>query len=264
MARPAVWVRARSPRPTVAATPAAAGTPVAVAIRAAVGNRAAPATPRFTRLVAAALAVGVAAASVAGCGGHRPRPAALRIERTDLVVLAHTLTQMRAPVAAEVAVAHTAWGSLAGGLPHEASPALRALVTRARRLAAALRLPAAVLVEGYVTGPAVSLAGMLKSYVRLSQRGWGYLAAALATPAGASAQSARFLRANAPLYIYCVYDGHYSLSLVGKTLQSAYRKLGGPAAFGGALTQGEVETLARAYSILATRLQPHPAPSVAV
>ena len=66
------------------------------------------------------------------------------------------------------------------------------------------------------------------------------------------------------LYIYCVYDGHYDLSLIGKAVQSAYRKLGGAPAFGASLTQSQVEALARAYSIPAVRLEPHPAPGVVV
>jgi hypothetical protein len=73
-----------------------------------------------------------------------------------------------------------------------------------------------------------------------------------------------FLRDNAGLYIYCVYDGHYDLSLIGKRLQAAYRKLGGPRAFGGALTQAQVDELAGAYSIPSARLVPHPPESLGV
>ncbi|HEV3320747.1 MAG TPA: hypothetical protein VG147_00990 [Solirubrobacteraceae bacterium] len=214
------------------------------------------------------------------------------MERVDLVQLAHTLQRMQSPTAAEVAAARTAWPSLAGGLPRAVVPALRVEVATAERRAAALTLPAEVTTEGSVTGPAAELAGMLKSYVRLTQRGWQYLAAALgagpgiaatgtkahahqaapgagggATPAsggGASAAAARFLRANAPLYIYCVYDGHYDLSLIGKVVKSAYRELGGAPAFGASLTQSQIEALARAYSIPAAGLEPHPAPSVVV
>ncbi len=214
--------------------------------------------------------------------------------------LAHTLQQLRTPTAAEVAAARTAWPSLAGGLPASATSALRVEVAAADRHAAALTLPAEVTTEGSVTGPAAELAGMLKSYVRLTQRGWQYLATALAAgsstasthlathprqpapgttgsaapgtvggggtaSAGSgkiSAATARFLHANAPLYIYSVYDGHYHLSLIGKTLLSAYLKLGGAPAFGASLTQSQVEALARAYSIPATRLEPHPASGV--
>ena len=116
----------------------------------------------------------------AGCGGHRPRPAALRVQRADLVQLAHTLQRLHTPTAAEVAAARTAWPSLAGGLPANATSALRVEVTAADRHAAALTLPAEVTTEGSVTGPAAELAGMVKSYVRLTQRGWQYLATALA------------------------------------------------------------------------------------
>ncbi len=139
---------------------------------------------------------------------------------------------------------------------------------------------------GGLTGPATALAGLLKAYAVLTQRGWRFLAAALAAghsggkigagaSAGGSGQSAgqnggttpaaaQFLRANAGLYIYCVYDGHYDLSLVGKAVQDAYRKLGGPPEFGRTLTQRQVEALAHAYSIPATRLAPHPPAGLAV
>ncbi len=206
--------------------------------------------------------------------------------------LAHTLQRLQSPTAAEVAAARAAWPSVAGGLPNGVVPALRVKVAAAERRAATLVLPAEVTTEGSVTGPAAELAGMLKSYVRLTQRGWQYLAAALAAGSGTSSThsaaharrsapgatrgvapapgggessaTARFLHANAPLYIYCVYDGHYDLSLIGKVVQSAYLKLGGAPAFGASLTQSQVEVLARAYSIPATRLEPHPAPGVVV
>jgi hypothetical protein len=198
-----------------------------------------------------------------GCGDHRPLPAALRVERADLVQLAHTLQQLQTPTTAEVAAARAAWPQLAGGLPDSVTPALRAEMAAADRRAAALTLPAEVTTEGSLTGPAAELAGMLKSYVRLAQRGWQYLAGALGAGA-ATATAAQFLRANAPLYIYCVYDGHYHLSLIGKTLQNAYLKLGGSPVFGASLTQSQVEALASAYSIPAARLEPHPAPGVGV
>ena len=254
---------------------------------------------------------------MAGCGGAHPRPAALRVERVDFVALAHTLQRLQSPTTAEVAAARVAWPSLAGGLPRAVAPALHAEAATAERSAAALTLPAEVTTEGSVTGPAAELAGMLKSYVRLTQRGWQYLATALgagsgiavshakapvhqaarvggsaapapgggggaavapgvggaaaargaapaARGAGVSTAAARFLRANAALYIYCVYDGHWDLSLIGKVVQSAYGDLGGPSAFGASLTPSQVEALARAYSIPAARLEPHPAPSVVV
>jgi hypothetical protein len=130
-----------------------------------------------------------------------------------------------------------------------------------------LALPRFVTTEGGLTGPAAGIGALLKYYIRLTQRGWRVTAIAttpLARRSAGRAAAMRFLRANSGLYIYCIYDGHYDLSLIGKKLQDAYRKLGGPAAFGATLTAARVEALARAYSIPATRLQPHPLPRVHV
>jgi hypothetical protein len=149
------------------------------------------------------------------------------------------------------------WPALARGLPrNRLSPTQALALADAERRAGALALPWYVTAEaGGLTGPAVTVGGLLKDYAALTPRGWRFLAAAL-TPRSAAA--AAFMRANAGLYVYVVYDGHYDLSLIGKALRDAYRKLGGAPAFGGALTQRQVEALARAYSIPATRLAPHP------
>ncbi len=73
-----------------------------------------------------------------------------------------------------------------------------------------------------------------------------------------SGPGASFARANAPLYIESVYDGHFGLAQIGKNLVAGYQKLGGPAAFGTALRSAEVARLAAAYSEPAVRLHPHP------
>jgi hypothetical protein len=202
-----------------------------------------------------------------GCGGaHHPRPAALRLERADLVLLAHTLQRLEAPTGGEAAAARAVWPALAHGLPRSLSPAQRLALATAGRRAAALALPWYVTTEaGGLTGPATTVGELLKSYAGLTPRGWRFIAAALAAESrGPALPASRFLRANAGLYIYCVYDGHYDLSLVGKALRSAYRKLGGAPAFGRSLTQSQVEALARAYSIPAGRLTPHPPVGLAV
>jgi hypothetical protein len=212
-----------------------------------------------------------AAVAVAGCGGHHPRPAALRLERADLVLVAHTLAGVQAVAHGEVAAARVVWPALARGLPAGLSPGQRLALAAAERRAAALALPWYVTTEegGGLTGPAAAVGGLLKAYASLAPRGWRFIAAALAPQAatasggegassGRTAATARFERANAGLYVYCVYDGHYDLSLIGKTFSDGYRRLGGPAAFGAALTAGQVAALARAYSIPAVRLQPHP------
>jgi hypothetical protein len=247
-----------------------------------------------------ALTVGLAAA-LTGCGGPAPRPAELRLERTDLVLMGRTLARLQPPIHGEVAAARTIWPELASGLPSNPPPALRQSIATAGARTGALALPLPLTREGGLTGPAAGLGGLLKSYTTLTQRGWQFLAAATAraTAAGGArgtaattgatgagrAQSpassqpgarevagtgssqpagAHFLQENAGLYIYCVYDGHYDLSLIGKQLQAAYRKLGGPAAFGRTLTQAQVNALAGAYSIPSVRLAPHPPESLGV
>ena len=86
--------------------------------------------------------------------------------------------------------------------------------------------------------------GIYENYEQLAQRGWNLTEAAVQTiasagPAGAtataastSAAQASFEQANSPLYIDAIYDGHFDLSLLGKSLASGYEKLGGPGAFG--------------------------------
>jgi hypothetical protein len=236
-----------------------AGPALLAARRAGVRPRAAAG---LARIAGAALLAGAAAAGVAGCGGSLPRPAALRLERADVVLLAHALQHFEGPAREEVAAARAVWPALVGGLPARVTPALQRGITASANRAGALALPQFVADEGALTGPAAKVGGMLKGYIILSQRGWQHLAAA--APAAAATAGGTFLRANAGLYIYSVYDGHYDLSLIGKALQGAYHALGGAPAFGTALTQGQVEALARAYSIPATRLAPHPPPGVTV
>jgi hypothetical protein len=200
----------------------------------------------------------VAAVALAGCGSHRPRAAGLRLERADLARLGYALHRLERPVHAEVSAARAVWPALAGGLPQTNSRATHRAIVRALARADAITLPTFVTVEGGLTGPAAGVGGLLKSYTVLTGRGWQFLAAA------SGERRASFLRANSGLYVYCVYDGHFELSVLGKKLQSAYRKLGGGAAFGAALTPADVEALARAYSSPATRLEPHPAPHLRV
>jgi hypothetical protein len=200
----------------------------------------------------------VAAAALGGCGSHPPRAAGLRLERADLARLGSALRQLESPMHAEVKAARAAWPALVGGLQSPSPPATRRAIARAAARAEAIALPAFVLIEGGLTGPAAGVGGLLKSYTALTRRGWQFLTAASRTSRGS------FLRANSGLYVYCVYDGHFELSVLGKKLQDAYRKLGGGVAFGAALTPANVEALASAYSSATTRLAPHPAAGVRV
>ena len=81
---------------------------------------------------------------------------------------------------------------------------------------------------------------------------------ATASTIAAGSTGATFARANSSLYIDVIYDAHFNLSLLGKSLLDGYRKLGGAKAFGAKLKPGEVASLAAAYSIGAVRLEPHP------
>ncbi|HSZ70491.1 MAG TPA: hypothetical protein VK756_09015 [Solirubrobacteraceae bacterium] len=242
------------------------------------------------------------AAVLAGCGSRAPRPAGLRLERTDLALLAHALQRLESPIGREASGARVAWPQLYRGLPGSApgktsaagtarttgaasatggagatgEPLVAAIATADAR-AGAIALPTLFTVEGALTGPAAAIGGLLKNYALLTQRGWRFLAAASGARArgaggasgsgdasGSAGGGAAFLRANSGLYVYCIYDGHFELSVLGKKLQSAYAKLGGAAAFGAALPPSAVEALARAYSPARVRLEPHPAPGVGV
>jgi hypothetical protein len=213
--------------------------------------------------VVAALLASVAAVGAAGCGGPHPRPAALRFERAHLVLVAQLLERLQAPVAGEVAAARAVWPALARGLPAALTPAQGRALAAAARGSAALALPWYVTSTegGGLTGPAAAVGGLLNGYASLVPRGWRFLAAALTAQAPSTV---RFMRANAGLYVYCVYDGHYDLSLMGRALHDGYVRLGGAPAFGSSLTPERVAALVRAYSIPAGRLQPHPPDGLAV
>ena len=149
---------------------------------------------------------------------------------------------------------------MANGLPADTSAIPRASILAAAQSAAAVTLPAQLqeAQAATLTGPASGMAGLFRAYSGLSARGWQLIGAAIEQIEHGSPTSARFARENVALYIESVYDGHFDLAQIGKKLPAAYRTLGGPAAFGAALTQAEVDALARAYSEGNDRLHPHP------
>ncbi len=203
------------------------------------------------------LALGAAFAA-AGCGSSTASSTAeLRLQREDLIATARALSQARPEAASEVAATKAAWPLVANGLPSGGQG--RAQIATATRTARALRLPSLFTEQraAGLTGPGSSLAGTYRAYVGLAGTGWTMIEHALAaTSAGGS--GAGFARVNSPLYIESLYDGHFGLAQIGKNLRAGYQKLGGPAAFGAALTEGEVERLAAAYSEPAVQLHPHP------
>ncbi|MFI4991440.1 MAG: hypothetical protein ACHQHO_11080 [Solirubrobacterales bacterium] len=215
---------------------------------------------RTLRVAAAGACLCVAA--VAGCGGSSKAstPAALKLQREDLVAISHALQRMQAPVAREVAATKAAWPLIANGLPDEITSVTRSpQARRAAASAAALQLPA-VFSEAQartLTGPASQISGLVRSYALLDARGWKLLDAGFAQIESAPPANARFARENAPLYIESIYDAHFTLAQIGKKLLAGYEKLGGAGDFGSALTQAEVSALAQAYSEASDRLHPH-------
>ncbi len=208
------------------------------------------------------LLLGALAAAIAGCGGtsRQSTPAAERLQREDLLASTRALKSAEMPVAREVVATKALWPTIANGLPADTTAISRdPRASDAARAAAQLKLPGlfSEAQAGRLTGPAAQLAGLFRSYVLLSSRGWKLLDATVGQVESGSRTSARFARENAALYIESIYDGHFTLAQIGKKLREGYSKLGGPAAFGAALSQAEVDELARSYSEASDRLHPH-------
>jgi hypothetical protein len=208
------------------------------------------------------LLAGLLVAVLAGCGGtsKQSTPAAQRLEREDLVAVSRSLKSEEQPVAQEVAATKALWPLIANGLPADTTAISRASgAADATQAAAQLKLPElfSEAQASTLTGPAAQLAGLFRSYVLLSSRGWKLLDANIEQIESGSQPGARFARANAALYIESIYDGHFTLAQIGKKLSEGYGKLGGPTAFGTTLSQAEVDALARSYSEASDRLHPH-------
>ena len=213
------------------------------------------------RVRARLLLLGIALIGV-GCGGAQTTSSAaeLRLQREDLVAVSRSLLSLRAAVAREVAAAKRAWPLIADGLPAQTPASALPSVAAAGRAAASISQPQ-IFDEAHaasLTGPASQFAGQFRTFDGLSTRGWELIGAAIEEIEHGSPTGGRFARDNVALYINSVYDGHFTLAQIGKQLRLAYAKLGGPAAFGSALSQGEVDALSSAYSEAAQRLHPHP------
>jgi hypothetical protein len=216
------------------------------------------------RLAALLLALsGVAGATgvLAGCGdsGSASTPATERLQREDLIAVGHGLRQAESSVGREMAAARIAWPLVANGFPASIPPATRSAVSTASGTARAIVVPPLMseVQARSLTGPAAGITGLFRTFSRLNERGWTLTGAAGAEIEGGSPAAARFARENVALYIDSVYDGHFDAALIGKSLLKGYTELGGAAAFGGALTQAEVDALAGAYSPATEQLHPH-------
>jgi hypothetical protein len=161
---------------------------------------------------------------------------------------------------AEVVASRAAWPLVANGLTAARGRSdARGTIHAAGAAAGRLRSPPLFSEEesASLTGPAASLAGLYRSFDALATHGWQMIGAALDQIERGPAAAARFARANVALYIESVYDGHFSLSQIGRKLRDGYRRLGGEAGFGAALSEREVRALADAYSEAVARLHPH-------
>jgi hypothetical protein len=200
-------------------------------------------------------------AVLAGCGStNRARsPVEAGLEREDLVAVSRDLRQAESSLQREMAATRIAWPLVANGLPTSIPPATQSKVAAAGAAARAILLPA-LMSEAQareLTGPAAGIASLFGPFRKLAERGWTLIGAAIEEIDSGPPATARFARENVALYIDGVYDGHFDAGLIGKSLLSGYRKLGGEKAFGAMLPQAEVDALARAYSLATERLDPH-------
>jgi len=209
---------------------------------------------------AALLLLSCAAVAATGCGrGESSSSAEVRLEREDLIAVAHSLQHAQGPVEREVAAAKAAWPLVAHGLPANTAAVERKPILAAAATAAKLPTPAPLqeAQATMLTGPGSSIAGLFRTYRGLAAHGWQIIDSSIDAIEHGSPAAARFARANVALYIESVYDAHFALAQIGKKVLDGYGKLGDGKAFGVALTTDEVETLARAYSEATDRLHPH-------
>jgi hypothetical protein len=183
------------------------------------------------------------------------------LQRTQLIRVSKDLQAIAVAVRNEAAVSRRAWPLISDGLPGKPDQALLDAVGRASSSAGALPTPAFTIESGKLTGPAAGIAGLYESFDRLSERGWRLTETSLAAIGGGSTRDAAFARGNSALYIDAVYDAHFNLSLLGKSIAKGYERLGGPSAFGAALPPSEIDALTKTYSIATVRLEPHPGPA---
>lgn len=200
-------------------------------------------------------------AALAGCGGkvRSVTPAEAKLEREDLVAVARALRTVEPAVSGELTTARRAWPLLIYGLATPVSERERERILLAQEAAGRLPLPP-LLAEreaAALTGPASPLAGRYRDFQQLCSESWRQIAVALHQSEAGPVAASRFARANVALYIEGVYDAHYSLAETGRAVADAYQSLGGPGRFGDALTQTQVDQLARFYTHGRVRLEPH-------
>ncbi len=183
----------------------------------------------------------------------------MQLERADFADVCRTLIGAEPSVRSDVAATKAAWRYVLDGLPPRPGPISRAAIRTASERAAAIGTPGVTgeRISAELTGPGSGLASEFHSFSLLDARGWQMIDAAAEQIAHGPPVAARFARANVGIYVESVYDSHFSVAQIGKKVLADYRKLGGPAAFGASLTQGEIDALAHTYSEPNDRLYPH-------
>ncbi len=199
---------------------------------------------------------------MSGCGllKKKPTEAELTLERSDLVVLVHALQELETPLQVSNAASRAAWPYVANGIRRRGAGRGRRQVEAAAAAAEAIKLPA-VLEEAdtrKLTGASSSIAGVFRTFIGLTPRGWKLTGAAIAEIEDGPRVARTFAEETVALYIESVYDGTFSLGQIGKKVTAAYEALGGASAFPGELSAEEVEVLAGVYSEATFRLEPHP------
>lgn len=222
------------------------------------------------RLALAALAP-ITLGALAGCGSHgHVSRREVALERAQFVQVTSELREVQGAVRREVSTSRAVWPSIYNGLPRRIAPRLLVGVKAASSVAGGLPAPRFMAKRATLTGPASGVAGLYEDYDRLVERGWRLTETTVNAIAFGSRPVARFVRANSPLYIDAIYDGHFDLSLLGERVLKGYEKLvklGASAnlpdrgAFGSRLTRAEVMQLVGFYSIPGVRLEPHPGPT---
>jgi hypothetical protein len=208
----------------------------------------------------------VLAFAASGCAGStrtQSSPAALKLQREDLVAVARALQTAAGPLAREVAVTKRFWPLLAGPV-QTSSDIAAAQAGHNVAVVTGLKIPSLFgeVQARSLTGPGASIAGLFRYSVLLTTRGWTMALASSNQLAHGSATASRFARENIGLYIESIYDGHFGLAQIGKKLLAGYETLGGTTAFGMTLTRAEVDALVASYSEARDRLHPHPRVSV--
>jgi hypothetical protein len=204
--------------------------------------------------------VACAGLSVGGCGkGGSTTPAELALEREDLVFVARTLQALEGQAGASVTATRQAWPQIAKGLADRRRGLYTPELADAIEAGERLTLPPLLHEQqsAALTGPASGIAGLYKSFALLGGASWRMLGGSIYEIEHGSAAGARFARENSPLYIDGIYDATFALGQISKQLRRGYEKLGGEDKFGGALTQAEVDGLARTYDEAHDELEPH-------